>query len=364
MVLWWLGVRLPRHSPGLPTKGGGCMRWRGTLRSLSGTLRSMDRAAMAGARAGEREAKRRARQTELEQAGADVQLYETYVKALVSIHKDCSPPRDWHAIRTAPQPTEPTRSDQGERLARVELHRYRPTLADKLLGRVEARRGELTAAVERAKAEDERRYQEVLQEYQELLGERERLRGLADGILARDPEAYGQAIGELHPLSGIAGLGTSIEFNTSDGSFIEATLHVNPEDIVPREVTALLASGKVSVRQMPKTRFHELYQDHVCSCVLRVARELFAFLPVDTVLVHASAELVNTTTGHLQPQTIVSTAIPRSTLKQLSFQALDCSDCLRNFVHRMKFSSRSGFSPVEALKPEDFAPEAEQAGNT
>ena len=38
---------------------------------------------------------------------------------------------------------------------------------------------------------------------------------------------------------------------------------------------------------MPKGRFHEIYQDYLCGCLLRVAREVFALFPVDTVLVTA-----------------------------------------------------------------------------
>ena len=71
---------------------------------------------------------------------------------------------------------------------------------------------------------------------------------------------------------------------------------VKSEEIVPRETKSLLKSGKLSVKQMPKARFYEIYQDYVCGCVLRAGRELFALLPIRMVIVTAMANMLNTQT--------------------------------------------------------------------
>lgn len=39
--------------------------------------------------------------------------------------------------------------------------------------------------------------------------------------------------------------------------------------------------AKLSVKAMPKGRFHEVYQDYACGCCLRIGREVLALLPVD-----------------------------------------------------------------------------------
>ena len=105
---------------------------------------------------------------------------------------------------------------------------------------------------------------------------------------------------------------------------------------------------------MPKSRFYELYQDYVCGCVLRVARELFALLPIEMVIVTAVGNLLNTQTGHLEEQPILSVAIPRKTLVELNFGALDPSDSMNKFVHQMDFKKTKGFSAVESIKPSDL----------
>ena len=48
---------------------------------------------------------------------------------------------------------------------------------------------------------------------------------------------------------------------------------------------------------MTKTRYFELQQDYVSSCILRIARDLFALLPLIMVIIHAYHQL-NTETGH------------------------------------------------------------------
>ena len=57
----------------------------------------------------------------------------------------------------------------------------------------------------------------------------------------------------------------------------EQSKQPNDTDSVRRKSTC----GK----PMPKGLFHGIYLDYLCGCVLRVAREVFALLPVDTVLV-------------------------------------------------------------------------------
>jgi hypothetical protein len=85
--------------------------------------------------------------------------------------------------------------------------------------------------------------------------------------------------------------------------------------------------------------------------VLRVARETFALLPVEIVIVTAMGEVLNSATGHVEELPILSAAIPRATLQRLNFAMLDASDSLRNFVHRMDFKKTRGFVPVNRIEP-------------
>jgi len=90
--------------------------------------------------------------------------------------------------------------------------------------------------------------------------------------------------------------------------------------------------------------------------MLRIGRELLALLPVDTVIANAETKLLNTRTGHLEDQCIVSLAMPRDTMAALNFDLLDPSDSLGNFVHRMKFLKTKGFRAVDPIELADLQP--------
>ncbi|HEX5872085.1 MAG TPA: hypothetical protein VFY65_16765, partial [Longimicrobium sp.] len=209
-------------------------------------------------------------------------------------------------------------------------------------------------AIADARRLDEAEHRQALLSYNRAVADWEESRALAVRILAGDPQAHLEAIEGLAPFAEITGLGSSVQLIVDDGGAVEALLHVNSDVVIPSEVKSLLQSGKLSVKKMPQGQFFDLYQDYVCGCVLRVARELVALLPVRAVVVTAVGEVLNLSTGHVEPRPILSVAVPRPTLSRLNFNDIDPSDSLKNFVHRMSFKKGKGFEPVERLTIADL----------
>jgi hypothetical protein len=109
---------------------------------------------------------------------------------------------------------------------------------------------------------------------------------------------------------------------------------------------------------MPKGRFHEIYEDYVCGCVLRVARELFALFPVDTVLVTAAVQSIDSSTGRSKEIPVLSVSMLRATISGLDFGQLDPSDAIENFQHRGDFKASrksEAFQAITPLTPADIA---------
>ena len=172
---------------------------------------------------------------------------------------------------------------------------------------------------------------------------------MANGILDGDARSKLEVIDRIDPFSEISTLGSSLSFNINENSIVEAIIHIHGVDIIPYEVKSLLKSGRLSVKKMPKGTFNEIYQDYVCSCVLRVARELFSILPETMVFVTAVDKLLNSKTGHKEVSAILSAAVSRDTLESLDITNLDPSDSMSNFVHNMSFRKTKGFEVVEQL---------------
>ena len=193
--------------------------------------------------------------------------------------------------------------------------------------------------------------------YEQERAEWAKMRSLAKRVLAGDEQAYGEALRELSAFGELSTLGSSIAFRVHHPKLIECELMVNGRDAIPAEVKSLTAAGKLSVKAMPKARFHEVYQDYVCGCVLQAAREVLALLPVDAVIVTAKVSTVQTSTGANVEMPILSVAIPRPALERLDFSRLDPSDSMENFTHRgdVMASRKSGeFTAIVPLKPEDI----------
>ena len=197
-----------------------------------------------------------------------------------------------------------------------------------------------------------------MQTYTKEMAEHEKMKGLAFRILAKEHKAYIEALVEFSPLGEISDLGSLLKFTVHSATLIECEMKVNSTQTIPTEVKTLTSSGKLSVKPMPKGRFHEIYQDYVCGCMLRVAREVFAMLPVETVLVTALADLLDWRTGHTAEQPVLSAAMPRMVIARLNFEKLDSSKALGNFRYRGDLESSrksSGFQPIAPLTPADIA---------
>lgn len=296
----------------------------------------------------ERQAKEKAKLSTIEQARLEVERYENELEVLLSVHKEQGEVRDWLALAASLPPYPPRKFSLLELKARqhAELSSLRPSPQH-----------DPETDLATAQSADEQNFQETLGIFSKTKSEWERMKDLAPRILAGEHKAYTEALVELSPLVELSDLGTSIYFTVHHAKLLECVLKVNGRQVIPAEVKSLMASGKISVKAMPKARFHEIYQDYVCGCVLRVAREVFTMLPVETVLVTASVDALDPRTGQAVEQPVLSVAIPRAAVARFDFGALDPSDAMESFLRRgdFKASRKSGeFVPITPLALADL----------
>jgi hypothetical protein len=320
------------------------MGWQGTLRAIRATERRQQREAQKRQRELERRAKDQAKLSAIEQARLAVETYENQLEVLLSVHKQQGETWDWIALAASLSPLPPQRNSHHEFRARQQLE-------------VSTRQEDQSAVIERARLLDEQEFQDAHVRYTQDKTEWEKMTGLARRILAGEHKAYIEALVDLNSFEEISHLGSSLHFTIHTPKLVECQLKVNGRQAIPSEIKSLTATGKVSVKAMPKARFHEIYQDYVCACVLRVAREVLALLPADTLLVTASADELDSRTGQIVEQPVLSAAIPQVDVARLDFERLDPSDAMENFVHRgdFKASRRTGaFETIVPLTPADL----------
>lgn len=330
------------------------MGWKGTLRTVGAASRRMERESRRRSRELEKQRLQLEKMQEQERAAYEVEVYENYIERLQSMHKECSEPYDWEMIKQMKPPETPNKLKIHELSAQSALDNYKPGFRDKLLKKSEDYRQKLIGEVEAAKEIDEGEYQAAMDQYTQDYAEWEALTKVAGKMVSGDISAYFEAIEQANPFEELTGVGSGIEFKMGEEYIMNAIVHVNGDHVVPSEAKTLLKSGKLSAKSIPKGRFYEIYQDFVCSSVLRVAREYYALLPADMLIVTAKTEMLNTKTGHIEEQPILSAVTPRKTIEQLNFETLDPSDSMGNFVHRMDFKKTKGFAAIDPITPDSL----------
>lgn len=317
-----------------------------TVRALQREERCHQREAIKRQKELERQAREQAKLSAIEQAELEFRRFENQLDLLISDHKEHGPVWDWPCLAASLAPAMP------ERLCQHEL-RARQHACLSSYSQVTASAEEITHAQQL----DELDYEEALASYRADVARLEELRPLARRIVAGDLKAYAEALSQLSPLAELSVLGSTIHFTVHDRYLVECVLKVTGPQIIPVEAKSLTAAGKISIKPMPRIRRHELYQDHICSCMLRVARETFALLPVHTLLITASVERTDTSTGHRCDEPVLSAVLPRDSVLCLDFERLDPSDALERFRHRGDFKASrktGGFASICALSPADL----------
>ncbi|WP_368159376.1 hypothetical protein [Aeromonas sp. R5-3] len=326
------------------------MGWKGTLRSIN-----------AAAKRADRHAKRRQRELlknqiayekmqELEKAAYEVDVFENYIDVIQSIHKDCGDSVDWLKISTSQEPAKPLIISDNERQAIARLNSFAPSFIDKLFGKATSKRQKLEKEVSIAKVKDTQINSTNLSQWNIDVEEWKERVSLARRLLNGDISAKIDIIKELNPFSEIDHLGSGVKFTIQDNGLLIVTINVHSANIIPKEQKTLLKSGRLSIKSMPVSRFNEIYQDYVCSVVLRVANEIFSILPDDKLIINAEDHLLNKSTGHLEPQSLLSVYITRDGVSRLNMEYIDPSDAMNNFIHNVNFKKTKGFEPVNEVK--------------
>lgn len=135
---------------------------------------------------------------------------------------------------------------------------------------------------------------------------------VAPDVLSGDIDTYLQLIYEVNPLDDLLEYGTNFEFGTDDSNVMEVEYTVN---------TDVLSRAR---QTMGRQEYNDLLQDFVCSLSIRIARDLFALLPINHAIIHTV----------IDNQTIMTIDFDRQNLSKVKFGFIDPSDTVKKFYFR------------------------------
>jgi hypothetical protein len=330
------------------------MGWKQFVRSAQAAARRSERAALRRHRELQREYERQLKSSQRQQAADEVSRFENYLALLVTVHADCGEAWDWVGIAATPPPLDPPPRDsyQAEAFARAAFEAYRPGFFDRLFGQDKKQWATLEEAVRAGAAADQQAHELARAAHRKALEQWQATRQLAAGVRRLDLAACRHAIERVGAFDELQAFKTrvSLESIGMAGGAAGAVLrcHLEDRELIPKEELKLTAGGKVSTKDMAIGRYWALYQDHVCSCAIRVARETFAVLPVRVAVVNVQSSHLDPGTGHVVPITILAVRITREGLAALNLDSIDPSAAVQKFLHRSGFR-RTGVQGIEPL---------------
>lgn len=286
-----------------------------------------------------RQEKEKERLKELERARLEVRMFENKIEVIKSIHKESDEVLDWNDIYERKEPFNKDEIGPGEKKAKEKYDNFKPNFFEWLFKMEEKAKEKLKGKIQLGKEKDA----EIYKEWEEL-------HNFAKNILDGDIDTYFKVIEEMAPLDDLSEYGSGFEFFGEESNYLEVEFDVNSKAIVPKQEKTLTKTGKLSVKEMSKTKYYDIFQDYVCSCTIRIARDMFALLPLEYVYINAYDYILNTSNGNEERTLILSVKIEKYKLNELNFETIDCSDSMNNFEHNMNFKKTTGFSQVDEIK--------------
>ncbi|MEK3883058.1 DUF4236 domain-containing protein [Paenibacillus sp. PL2-23] len=272
-----------------------------------------------------------------------VEKFDNRIEMIKSIHKECDDEIDWLDIKNVPAPFQRDQKGPLEIAATSKYLNYRPGFFVKLFKTETKQKNKLLLDIQNASKEDTRAYQEWLE-----------LNIIANRVLKGDVDAFFEVIDQMSPLDDLLEFGSGFEFFCENPNFMNIEFDVHSNSVVPQKALTLTKTGKISEKEMTKTQYYDIQQDYICSCILRIARDMFAILPLKHLVIDAMDEQLNTATGYSERVCILSVHLKRDQMNRLNFEYIDCSDAISGFEHRMKFKKTGGFAPVQPITSHDI----------
>ena len=313
------------------------MGWRGVLRDIEASGRRTARNAERRQRAADKQCRIDEKADAAERVRYEVELHDDLLRDLRSMHRECGPGWDWRAMADAPAPAPPCHGDEYTQTAKHRLAAYTPTFWDWFLARGGERRESLRDAVVRARHKDRETYVENVRAHNGALTAHADAVEFARRMLKNDLEAFSIAVRDFGLFSGLPIVKNSMLISVPKHDVVHVVYDCNSDNVVPRTVKRVLATGLLSVKEMPKYDYTELQRNYLCSSLLRVARETIALLPVETAIVTACRKRPNLQTGHLELLPIASAAVPRLSLQHIQWDSVHPQYAMNNFIHRVDF---------------------------
>lgn len=135
------------------------------------------------------------------------------------------------------------------------------------------------------------------------------LKSISRKVLSGDIDAYLETIEKMRPVDDLLDYGSDFEFGTDNPNSMEVEFRINEHIMLPN-------ANVIGVES-----YEQIFKEYVCASSIRVARDLFALLPVKYVIVYAKNE----------NRMVLQAKFDKNEMQRIDFRNENCADIIEKF---------------------------------
>ena len=136
------------------------------------------------------------------------------------------------------------------------------------------------------------------------------LKSISRKVLSGDIDAYLETIEKMRPVDDLLDYGSDFEFGTDNPNSMEVEFRINEHFMLP------------NVNVIGVGSYEQIFKEYVCASSIRVARDLFALLPVKYVIVYAKKE----------DEVVLQSRFNRNEVQKINFKEESSVEIIERFI--------------------------------
>jgi len=272
-------------------------------------------------------------------AKAAINEYNKVMNMITDMHRHSDEQIDWNYVYNSPQPFNINALGPNAMEVKEQIDNYVPTTSEKIFKKkLEKKLLNMKNDLRKAMEKDEETYN----------GWRT-LVDLAGEVLKGNIDAYFEVINEMRPLDDLLEFGIDFEFGSNSSDTIHVEYVADSSNTVPFFELSLSSNGRLQKSNLKRSQHNELIRMYIVSSSIRIAKDMFALLPIEKAVVHIVDDYINEVIAKKEKVTVLSVEFERDQLEQANMRNKDPLEILKGFNHNMKFTKSYGFSPVDRI---------------
>lgn len=261
-----------------------------------------------------------------------IKEYEYLMFIVKNIYKFSIDIIEWSEVKRIPEPFNINELGPNALIEQSIIDAYEPSLVEKAF----------KSKLDKKKEDFKLKLRDAMQKDEDIYNAWRELIDLAEDILKGRVSSYFKAIKIINPFEDLLELGIDFEFGADDSNVMHVEYVIDSREIIPYYNLTSSKIGVLNKSNFSREEYNNLVRDYISGCAIRIARELFALIPIKEVIVHIVDHKFNTNSRINEKLTVLSADIKRELIEDLDIDKLTPSEILEVFKYNMNFNDYDG----------------------